>query len=177
MIALKTINDIDPTNENITYKSQQYLTSKLDNFDWDFSQDIINNIVLWKVCRFVRFEKHTLDYLNKIDKKSTMIDRKFTFQCLMLLLKTKWIQISMASTILRFKNPSVYQILDQRVYRFIYWMPLNTNWLKIEEIIFLYLDYLDKLQLVCQEKGVKFEDSGRILYALDKKFNKNIKVD
>lgn len=35
------------------------------------------------------------------------------------LLMTPGIRLPMASTILRFKNPNVYQIIDQRAYRFL----------------------------------------------------------
>ena len=86
----------------------------------------------------------------------------------------KGIQLAMASTILRFKNPSIYQIIDQRVYRFIYGKPLkypNT----IDEQINLYLKYLNDLREKCKD-NIPFEESDRILYSADKKFNPDIPI-
>jgi thermostable 8-oxoguanine DNA glycosylase len=81
----------------------------------------------------------------------------------------------MASTILRFKNPILFQILDKRVYRIIYGeqFPKTT---KIDVLIRHYFSYLKKLQEVCKEKKIPFELSDRILYELDKKINKGINL-
>ena len=81
----------------------------------------------------------------------------------------------MASTILRFKNPSIYQIIDQRVYRVIYGvdMPSVT---KKEEAIEFYHKYLTKLKAVCKNYKIDFYESDRILYALDKKINSDVKI-
>ena len=70
--------------------------------------------------RYSLLEESTLNILNKIDKNSSVLDKILTIELLKELLNTKGIKIAIASTILRFKNPNIYQIIDQRVYRFIY---------------------------------------------------------
>lgn len=82
----------------------------------------------------------------------------------------------MASTILRFKNPNIYQIIDQRVYRFIYGIEMPKYFSSIEKQIDFYIEYLQKLKQVCIEKGIDFNLSDRIIYELDKLHNKEIKI-
>ena len=104
------------------YKYQAELTLELDKLETNFNQEIINEIVLWKVNRYVLMQKDTLELLNKIKKTDNILNEELTILILKKLLDKdqKGIQLAMASTILRFKNPSIYQIIDQRVYRFIY---------------------------------------------------------
>ncbi len=84
----------------------------------------------------------------------------------------------MASTILRFKNPNIYQIIDQRVYRIIYGtelkLPLSFSPKSIKTQIDIYLQYLNDLRSVCINKQIEFSTSDRILYNVDKRINKNI---
>jgi len=175
-MSLKTIADIDVSKESYDYNFQTYLTDKLDNLDWDFSQDILNEIILWKVNRYALFDEDTIELLNKLERNSKEFDKDFTIKLLWKLLNTKWVQLAMATTILRFKNPSTYQIIDQRVYRFIYWKEMERIVWKNNLAIKLYLDYLDKLREVCIKYNINFEESDRVLYALDKKLNKNVKI-
>lgn len=78
----------------------------------------------------------------------------------------------MASTILRFKNPALYQIIDQRVYRILYGyefkLPHN-----IENQIDKYLQYLKDLRLASKTYGFAFEDADRILFIADREINKS----
>jgi thermostable 8-oxoguanine DNA glycosylase len=156
-----------------TYNYQSELTANLDDFQGLFDQAKINEVVLWKVNRYAKFSETTLQKLNNlpVDK----IDRELTDELLRLLLNTKGVKLAMASTILRFKNPNLFQILDQRVYRIIYGeqFPKTT---KINEIIRHYFSYLEELRKVCKEKKIPFELSDRILYELDKKINKGINL-
>lgn len=46
----------------------------------------------------------------------------------------------------------------------------------IDSQIKLYLEYLDKLQSICVENKINFELSDRIIYELDKEFNKDEKI-
>lgn len=73
----------------------------------------------------------------------------------------------MASTILRFRNPKIYQIIDQRVYRMIYGtaLKIKTN---LNDNIIQYLDYLTELRSVCDLYQIPFSKSDRILYEYDK---------
>jgi hypothetical protein len=100
-----------------------------------------------------------------------------TIQILENLLKTNGIQLAMASTILRFKNPKIYQIIDQRVYRIIYSEAMPKYFSSIEKQISLYLKYLNDLKNVCNERGINFELSDRIIYEIDKEFNKDEKIN
>ena len=168
-------NNISIDNEMLlkTYNYQSELTANLDNFQGLFDQAKINEVVLWKVNRYAKFSETTLQKLNNLPVEK--FDRELTVELLRLLLNTKGVKLAMASTILRFKNPNLFQILDQRVYRIIYGeqFPKTT---KIDDLIVYYFLYLDKLQEVCKEKKIPFELSDRILYELDKKINKGINL-
>jgi hypothetical protein len=176
---MKTIFDIEITNEdlqNVNYKYQLELTSKLDGLDDDFNQEIINEIVLWKVNRYSFLDDEKFSVLNKINKEDLILDVELTTEILTKFLNTKGIQLPMASTILRFKNPNIYQIIDQRVYRFIYGIEMPKYFSSIEKQIDFYIEYLQKLKQVCIEKGIDFNLSDRIIYELDKLHNKEIKI-
>ena len=155
---------------------QPVLTKKLDAISTNFTQEIINEIVLWKVNRYVELENETLLLLNKISNEDKVLNIALTTEILQKLLQTKGIQLAMASTILRFKNPRIYQIIDQRVFRFLYGKNMPTYFSTVDAQITIYLDYLDKLKYICEEKKINFEISDRIIYELDKKFNKNEKI-
>ena len=176
---MKTIFDIEITNEdlqNVNYKYQLELTSKLDGLDDDFNQEIINEIVLWKVNRYSFLDDEKFSVLNKINKEDLILDVELTTEILTKFLNTKGIQLPMASTILRFKNPNIYQIIDQRVYRFIYGIEMPKYFSSIEKQIDFYIEYLQKLKQVCIKKGIDFNLSDRIIYELDKLHNKEIKI-
>ena len=176
---MKTIFNTNITKEdlqNVNYKYQLELTSKLDDLNSDFNQEIINEIVLWKVNRYSFLDDETLALLNQINKEDEVLKVELTTQILTKLLNTKGIQLAMASTILRFKNPDIYQIIDQRVYRFISGNNLPVYFSTIEKQIELYIDYLEKLNQVCIEKEIEFRLSDRIIYELDKLHNKEIKI-
>ncbi|PNW28793.1 hypothetical protein BKP44_07410 [Formosa algae] len=142
----------------------------MDHVKSDFNQELINEIVLWKTNRYAELDNETLNLINKIDRKSEIIDSDLTGEILMHLLKTKGIRLPMASTILRFRNPKIYQIIDQRVYRMIYGteLKLKTN---INDNIIQYLDYLTALRNVCNVYQIPFSESDRILYEYDKRMN------
>lgn len=178
--TVKVLDDIDVSEkdiENLDYRYQPYLTSKLDMLNSDFNQEIINEIVLWKVNRYSSLKGETLDLLNQISKEDTTLDNDLTKRLLRDLLSTKGIRLAMASTILRFKNPNIYQIIDQRVYRIIYAdgdltkIPANK-----EKQIDIYLRYLSDLRNICNSKEIPFKDSDRILYSIDKRVNINNKI-
>lgn len=179
---IKTIQNIELSNEKIAqhkqaYKYQKDLTEKLDTLDTDFDQNILNEVVLWKVNRYAQFDDNTLLELNKIKKTDKNLDIDLTKSLLLKLLDTTGVRLAMASTILRFKNPNIYQIIDQRVYRFIYpdkdLTKLTTN----KEIqVEVYLQYLIDLKKICEDYNIPFELSDRILYSLDKDLNKEHKI-
>lgn len=177
---MRTINEVEISEEHLKnekYNFQPKLTKKLDLISSDFDQEIINQIVLWKVNRYAEIDNETFSLLNSIKKEDIFLNESLTKQILEKLLSTKGIQLAMASTILRFKNPKIYQIIDQRVYRFIYGENMPKYFGSIESQIKLYLEYIEKLKNICREKLIDFELSDRIIYELDKEFNKNVKIN
>ena len=164
-----------------TYNYQNELTQKLDNYLQLFNQDVINEIVLWKVNRFAKIDDSTLKLINDIDSNTGEINIEKTKEILKKLLLIKGIQLPMASTILRFRNNNIYQIIDQRVYRIIYegqTLKLKTysNEKNINEQIDIYLKYLVDLRNICDKFQISFCDSDRILYMADKRINKDLSL-
>lgn len=47
---------------------------------------------------------------------------------------------------------------------------------KAENAIEFYLEYLIKLRAVCNKYKIDFYDSDRVLYALDKEINSDVKI-
>lgn len=184
MTTHKTVFDTDfkLEQEDSNYHYQPDLTTKLDKLNTSFDQQTINEIVLWKVNRFASLTDQTFELLNKIDPNSTELDISLTTEILKALLQTKGIQLPMASTILRFKNKNIFQIIDQRVYRVIYKdkkLKLSTylNDKNLLDQVKIYFDYLTDLKKVCVNLNIQFEISDRILYEADKRINKNIPLD
>lgn len=176
---MKTVYDLKLTEQELSndnYRFQPELTSILDNIEDDFDQSIINQIVLWKVNRYSQLNESTLLLLNQIDKHDLILNTDITEEILRNLLSTKGVQLAMASTILRFKNPNVYQIIDQRVYRFIYGKIMPKYFPSLDIQVTLYMEYLAKLREVCNHIQIDFILADRILYDLDKKHNKHEKI-
>jgi thermostable 8-oxoguanine DNA glycosylase len=175
---MKSINDDDFSilPEDLYFSYQKDLTEKLDNSVNSFDQSILNEIVLWKVNRYAKFSESIVTKINSINVTSNSLDEELTIKILNELLAVKGVQLPMASTILRFKNPKIYQIIDQRVYRILYNTKLKIPFNK-EGQIKLYLEYLNKLKSVCEKMGIDFEKSDRILYMADKRLNKDIGLD
>lgn len=157
------------------YKYQPKLTQRLDNIgDKSISKDLINEIVLWKVNRYVDLEEGMLNELNKINML-LMGEHRKSNKLLDQLLKVHGVDLAMASTLLRFRNPKVFQIIDRHAYRAIYGedFPLHAGTSSNRKTE-LYFDYIDKLIELCQEKQLEFITVDRLLYMFDK--NKNGKL-
>jgi hypothetical protein len=171
-----TINEIVPNSndiENSIYNYQNELTSKLDKLDTDFDQEIINEIVLWKVNRYAAIDNETLNLINQVKKEDVHLNPELTVAILLRLLckEQKGIRLPIASSILRFKNSKIYQIIDQRVFRFLYGRELKYSENNIKEQVTIYLDYLQKLKEVCLEHKINFETADRVFYTMDKVYN------
>ena len=180
---MKTVFDPDfklqISDYNFNY--QQKLTERLDNFDGDFSQDLVNEIVLWKVNRYAQVDSQTIELLNRIDPKSKAVNEALTIEILQQLLRTKGVQLAMASTFLRYRNSDIYQIIDQRVYRIIYpnkifKLTYTKSSPNIEKQISSYLKYLSDLRVVCERLNIPFEQADRILFEADRRVNKDEKL-
>jgi hypothetical protein len=180
----KTVFDPDFTlaESDFEYDYQDYLTTKLDSDSSDFNQNKLNEIVLWKVNRYAKFDSETIALINSINPTESKLDQEKTRKILKALLKTKGVQLPMASTILKFRNPRIYQIIDQRVYRIIYEnkelsLSSYSNDNNIDKQIDLYLTYLDDLKEVCESLKIEFEKADRILYLADRRLNKQIRLN
>ena len=179
----KTIFDSDfkITQEDLEFEYQKSLTEKLDSIKNDFNQNTLNEIVLWKVNRYAEFNNQLIELINAIQPQETEINIDKTKLVLRELLRTNGVQLAMASTILRYRNPNIYQIIDQRVYRIIYenkeldikTYPSEKN---LDYQIDLYLNYLSDLKKVCSNLTIPFELSDRILFMADKRVNKAHKL-
>lgn len=172
---MKKIYNIGPNlQEHIqaakkNYKFQRVLTDKLDNLPGDFSELTLLEIILWKTNRYPEFDALLIDEINELRNY-------FSFEKAKLLLRKmlglKGFDLPMASTVLRFACPNNFQIIDQRVYRFIseevdvFKKPFNND-KKVE----IYFQYLDKLKQVCETYNIPFTKADRILYQLDKDLN------
>ena len=180
---IKTIFDSDfkIISDDYEFKYQEALTKKLDSSTENFSQEKLNEIVLWKVNRYAEFGESLIELINSIDKNETKIDVDKTREILKGLLKTSGVQLAMASTILRYRNPNIYQIIDQRVFRVIYknqTLELNTypSEKNLNFQIELYIKYLYDLSNVCIDLKIPFDKSDRILFMADKRINKKEKL-
>lgn len=78
----------------------------------------------------------------------------------------------MASTLLRFRNPFAFQIIDRHAYRAVYGedYPLCVT-SGLRQKIDLYFEYLDHLVVLSRSRGVPFGQLDRILYVFDKELN------
>ena len=180
MVTLNGLPDYNYSHED--YKYQLSLTEKLDRFSEElFTQELINEIVLWKINRYVAVDDEALRLLNSDEIKSATINKEFTRHLILKLLGLNGIRLAMASTILRFRNPKVYQIIEQRVFRFIYGQELKLSTsASIDNMnaqIELYFQYLDKLRTISDKTGWDYSQLDRILYALDIKHNKEYSIN
>lgn len=155
------------------YDYQSDLTEILDEYKSDFSQAIINEIVLWKVNRYVNTDT-ALDWLKKLNafKYDNEVEEKELREFLRLVLtKVRGVRLAMASTFLRFRNPKVYQIIDERMFRVVMRKENPgkklSSFTTVDSQIDLYIAYLKKLKAICSDLNINFEQSDRILYQFD----------
>lgn len=170
-LSLLETGSIDANTLLKKFKFQPELTQKLDAGASEVTQALINEIILWKVNRYALMADEDLTLLNKISTDSKVMDLPLTRDVLERLLRTKGIKLPMASSILRFRNPHIYQIIDQRVYRFVCeGEPLKSP-KKIEDQLSYYLAYLDLLRKKCDLHDIDFRYADRILYQADREQN------
>jgi hypothetical protein len=94
------------------YRYQPDLTQRLDlSKGAPIDQATINEIVLWKVNRYVRLNEPTVELLNRVAEVAQGAHRQAS-EVLALLLETRGVDLPMASTFLRFRNPCAFQIID-----------------------------------------------------------------
>lgn len=179
---MKTIKDKDfkLVDGDFIFKYQIGLTEKLDSTKLKFDQALLNEIVLWKVNRYANFPESLINKIDKININDTVLDENLTRDILRTLLMLKGVALAMASTILRFKNKNIYQIIDQRVYRIIYGSELKLIKPKkkeeIENQVNLYINYLIDLKKISIDLKIDYTKADRILYMADKRINRKHKI-
>lgn len=152
------------------YRYQPELTSYLDKVSTGpFSQEIINEIVLWKVNRFAKVPEDLLSELYTLKELKAGEHRRGE-AVLLKLLKCKGVAMPMASTILRFQNADVFQIIDRQAYRAVFQKAYVAT-----KQIGIYFEYLEEVQRLAASRNVKFRDLDRILYQFDKEQNGPLK--
>jgi hypothetical protein len=154
------------------YRYQRELTVHLDDLDSQpFGQDLINEIVLWKVNRYAKLSPSALEALNGVTDTQPKSHRTAK-AALTKLLREPGVDLAMASTFLRFRNRKAFQIIDRHAYRAVYGedYPLNSS-SSDDAKIDLYFRYLDRLFALAGLKKVDFESLDRVLYIFDKQVN------
>jgi hypothetical protein len=159
------------------YKYQPQLTEKLDGLTAeDFTDQTIYEVVLWKVDRFPLLTEDLLRQVNGLkDIKALNAEHEQrAHSAVRSLLSTKGIQLPMASTILRFRNPSVFQIIDERAYRIVCdgepnypSKPYKISNGYLQTCIDIYFSYLAKLKELAVRLQLDFSKLDRVLYQLD----------
>ncbi len=154
------------------YSYEPELTSRLDNLeDTAVDQSLINDIVLWKVNRYVKVSDEIVVLISGLRVLKEREHRKSKKE-IDTLMSLDGVDLPMASTILRFINPNVFQIIDRHAYRAVYGIkyPLYPT-TPIERKISLYFDYVDQLIKLCEARRLRFTTIDRLLYVFDKKNN------
>lgn len=183
------------TNKNVTWSSDSnfasvdqnglvtgnetgvsYITVKTD--------DVVNQVVLWKVNRQVKLDDETKTKLLEIKSISSIDEvlsskRNQVVEILSLLLKTKGVKLPMASTILHFFNENSFPIIDQRAYYIamgqqIY--PFNLCNSDIRFAIKTYFEYLNKCIEWSNKLNVTISVIDKYLYQMDKDSGRKIKM-
>jgi thermostable 8-oxoguanine DNA glycosylase len=154
------------------YNYQSELTGRLDDLEnTAIDQSLIDEIVLWKVNRYVRISDDNIAQIERL-KVLQAGEHKKSDEVLRVLLNVNGVDLPMASTILRFTNPKVFQIIDRHAYRAVYGKkyPAYQSTPAARKIS-LYFDYIDELIELCKLKALTFTTIDRLLYIFDKKNN------
>jgi hypothetical protein len=91
------------------------------------------------------------------------------------LLDCHGVDLALASAILRFRNPEVFQVIDRHAYRAVYGSdyPLSTKSLSDRKVS-LYFQYVDDLVDLCADKRLAFRTIDRVLYKFDQANNRKL---
>ncbi|MEP4532690.1 MAG: DUF6508 domain-containing protein [Cyclobacteriaceae bacterium] len=173
---IKTYHSGDLASALSDYEYQPSLTKKLDAHQQNFDAHTINEIALWKVDRYFQIPENLLYDINATAGLMPG-EHRVVQDMLEQLLDIKGIDIAMASTILRFRNPDVFQIIDKRAYRVVYGEPLKLYYTTpTKKKVETYFEYLDRLIEIAQKSETRFSDLDRALYQMDIELNKNIRL-
>jgi len=89
------------------------LTTKLDSDSSDFNQNKLNEIVLWKVNRYAKFDSETIALINSINPTESKLDKKKQERFLKHCLKQKESNFQWHHHP-EIRNPRIYQIIDPK---------------------------------------------------------------
>lgn len=156
-----------------SYSYQPRLTRVLDGIKAGdkFDQPRINEIVLWKVNRYASIDDYVIASLNRLSHL-TQGDHRQAADVLEKLLKTHGVRLPMASTLLRFRNRAVFQIIDERAYRAVYGKAYSCACTSnSKDAICTYFKYLDDVATLANQNNLEFSAMDRILYQFDKNEN------
>lgn len=146
------------------------LTTKLDSPDLEFNENVIHEIVLWKLGRYVKIPPSTQAELGNLKSLKQGEHRKAA-SVLEKLLSCNGVRLPMASTFLRFANPSVFQIYDRHICRALTGAFSAVAPKDPSKALSLYWTFLDELVKLCINMKIPFKDSDRILFEFDKQVN------
>lgn len=160
------------------YNYQPALTEKLDNLkNGIIDEKTLLEIFLWKTDRYPDLDKIDFIKLNSLNSTKPENFRECE-EVLRDLISIKGFGLAMASTILRFRNPQVFPIIDRRAYRVL----MDDDKLSIhhatsiDKQIDIYFNYVEKVHQFVKEKGVDLSIVDRVLYIFDKEANKGTKI-
>lgn len=156
------------------YDYHPKLTAKLDGLGQrDFNREILYEIVLWKLSRFPYIGDEILAEVNTL-KGLSFDEIERSKPVLESLLQANGVRLPMASTILRFRNPAVFQIIDERTYRIVCEgepsypsKPLKVTKGYLDTSISVYFKYLRKVKALADHCGFDYTQMDRALYQLD----------
>jgi len=154
------------------YDYQPQLTQRLDSLnDIDFTQQLVNEIVLWKVNRYVSLDGELLRSLNEL-RTLVIGEHRKGEAVLIALINAHGVDLAMASTLLRFRNPSTFQIIDRHAYRAVYGRDYSLySTSPVSRKVSVYFGYLDELVALCNKQGLDYRTVDRLLYVFDKEKN------
>jgi len=161
--------------ENYNYGGQ--LTKRLDDLQpSDLDTKTLYEIILWKVNRFPEIDTELLEEVKTLGDLSPNQDKSYeqARPVLEQLLRIKGFRLPMASTLLRFINPNVFQIIDVRANRVIYAkrktsipnVTAKSSQKQLKKAINYYFDYLSTLHRRSSPE-FPFHLADRLLYLLD----------
>lgn len=152
------------------YRIYPNLTQKLDAGGWNFSQELVNEIVLWKISRYVEIPANVFESLNRL-RSLQAGEHKKAKTVLSSLLGCDGVRLPMASTILRFANPEVFQIYDRHICRAMWGTCQKVAPKNPEKAVQKYWNFLEDLAAQCEQLGIPFREADRILFEFDKAVN------
>ena len=154
--------------------------SKADKGNYRENMDIINEIVLWKMNRRPQVSGEVIDTIYELGAIKTPLEAagsEATKQVVENLLRSKGMQLPMASTVLHFFFPDVYPIIDQRAYRELYGEDYPKTTIKVETLVNIYVKYIadcyDYQQAKCPD--IPYAKIDKVLYQLDKEKGYKVK--